>query len=266
MAFQPRHERHAIHEVVFVLTFARNFSSDDIERVESAHDQWKTELPAVLRPVAIQLPAGENSPPALGPGAAISFDAMKRDGSLDWRLRLQENWIAVNCLTYTHWADVWGQAKSLLNRAVKIAFGDDNSVTSFALQYIDFFDWVGDAKDYQIAELFNKDCEFIPSSIWGKGPLWHLHQGWFCKDGLPVEGRMLERVHLDATEQSGLNSVKMDTTLRIDLKNNIGSHAELFVGSPALVDNIFSYVHDVHKQIMLKYLTDEMAKRIDLNG
>lgn len=274
MPFEPIHERHAIQEVVFVLNMGRPFTPDEIGRVVARHDLWKADLPKLSRPGVFQINLGAGaiaggSDMALLPFlpfAPAIFEAIKRDGSVDWRLRIDADWIGVNCLTYTRWNEIWPRARALLSQASQLAWGDGNALSGVALQYIDAFKWEGDANAYSVDELLRRDTRYVPSGLRGRGPLWHLHQGWMRHDGLPAPGRLLERVHLDAVEQEGQFLVKMDTTLRLELDPRLASHEEAFGGDRGFVDSVFDELHATDKVLVGSYLTDEMVARIALNA
>lgn len=264
MPFRPVNDRHAIQEVAFALTFSRRFSHDEMEGFAKAHNRWQGELPKMDRDqvtVMVARPAAQVEVPARG----TSFERYKADGSPVWRMRASDNWLAVNCLAYTGWADVWSHARQLLHQGAEVISAEDNRIGALALQYIDVFVWEGDTTQYDLGELLRKDSEFIPESIWGKGPFWHLHQGWFRADGIPEGGaRLLERMHLDALPQGDTPVVKFDNTLRLDLLEGV-TFPDLFAGEDALVDRVFEQLHEGNKLALAGYLGESMRERIGLN-
>jgi uncharacterized protein (TIGR04255 family) len=271
--FRPLHDRHAIQEVVFVLMFGREFAPAEVEAVVKAHDRWREELPKVTRFTAQRIEIQDAGPPQIRPAEeagviGVAFDAVKRDGSLDWRLRLQQNWIGVNCLSYTRWNQVWPTARGFLDQVGGILINPKLPVVGAALQYIDLFVWEGDIEQYRADELFRADSGFVPRSIWDKGPLWHLYQGWFQKEDLPAAGRRLEKVHIDAVEREGTYQTKVDITLRHDLADELPSYRSVFGadGEQACIDASFTAMHTQCSRLLKAYITDEMAERISLNA
>jgi uncharacterized protein (TIGR04255 family) len=263
MPFRPLSDRHAIQEVVFVLHFSRRFSFEEMETFAKAHDRWQGELPKLSRDAVTLMVARGPAPPEV-PSRGTTFESFKQDGTPAWRMKASDNWLAVNCLAYSRWADIWVQARSLLQRGAEVIAAEVNPVTGLTLQYIDVFVWEGDVADYDLGELLRRDSEFIPPSIWGKGTFWHLHQGWFRYEGLPQGGsRLLERMHLDAVTQGEAPVVKFDNTLRLDLREGIAS-AELF-GDDALVSRIFEQLHYANKVALRAYLNDAIIEGIGLN-
>lgn len=273
MPFRPISDRHAIVEVVFGLIFKRHFSATEIEGLLEQHEHHlKEELPKVGRTSAVQIVFGEGAiPPDVSipaPTSGVTFDAVQRDGTLGWRLKADDKALYVNCLIYSNWTDTWQTARNYLKLATDTLGNSENPVVSLVLQYIDVFEWQGEEADYDLAQLLDVDSPYIPKPLWRRGPLWHLHQGWYRSDGLPAEGRLLERIHLDGTVDRKSKSkrliVKMDTFLNLTLKRPCDPSI-VFRDDEALADGVFVALHDLNKQIVSDYITAEMAERISLN-
>lgn len=268
MPFNPNTEQHAIVEVVFGVQLARNLSAKELDALVAAHKEHFSDLPKVHRPQIIQFAFGEGSPPAdlpiMQPTAGVMFDAMKRDGSLDWRLRADDNRLFVNCLSYTRWADVWPTARKFLAAAGDIVVGADNAVTGFILQYIDVFRWAGDPSTYNVDAMLDRNSTHLPGSIFDCGPLWHLHQGWYRNVTDEPKGRVLERVHLDAVlEEKQVPIVKVDTYIQLELSQK-RSWAAIFTGESPIGDALFDKLHEQDKDILKSILTEDMARRVAL--
>jgi uncharacterized protein (TIGR04255 family) len=266
MPFRPLNDKHAIQEVVFVLTFSRPFKGDEMKRFEDAHHLWEGDLPKLIQEQVVSLMWGSGPPPQLEPPVpGRMFERYKSDGTQAWRLRANNNWLAVNCLAYTRWADIWGRARTLLQQSSDVISSEDSLVVGLALQYVDAFIWEGDIEQYDLRELLREDSEFIPRSLWGRGPTWHLHQGWFRMTELPEVGRrLLERMHLDALSQNEVYVVKFDNTLRLDLRDGVAPRG-LFTGQDALIDLVFEQLHAENKRTMAGYLSDPIKERIGLD-
>jgi uncharacterized protein (TIGR04255 family) len=197
----------------------------------------------------------------------VTFDALKRDGSIDWRLRLQQNYIAVNCLSYTRWDQVWPTSRDFLQQVCEILVKPDLPVIGMALQYVDVFLWDGDIKEYRADQLLRKESDHIPSAIFNRGPVWHLYQGWFEYADLPIEGRRLEKVHIDAVERGSAHATKVDMTLRHDLKDRLPSAGDVFHSErgEAPVDTVFTSMHTECKRLLRAFISDQMVERISLD-
>ena len=103
-------------------------------------------------------------------------------------------------------------------------------------------------------------------SIFEKGPLWHLHQGWFQTDGLPTQGKMLERLTTDGVlNEKGRPVVKIDCYLGMDIDTGTSSNDfNEMRGTEPCLNELFNYLHDHNKYLIKDSLTEEMSKRIGL--
>jgi uncharacterized protein (TIGR04255 family) len=271
MPFEPRSGKHAIIEAVFGLMFSRRFRSTEIDAVIASHSKWRDDLPRLGRSAGmIQFAFGDGVPPPMQlspPAGGVMFDSVRRDGSLDWRLRVEENFVYVNCLSYTGWTDVYGKAKQYFIDASNAAFGGepiDPQVTACMIQYIDVFDWHGKPEEYDLDLLLtNEDSFYVPSSLRKRGLAWHLHQGWYRTDKLPVEGRMLERINIDGAidPTNDLPAVKMDTIHRLEFKEPVVI-SDMLNGK---MDQLLDWMHAEDKAVVGAHLTSEMRKRIGLD-
>ncbi|MEQ9567275.1 MAG: TIGR04255 family protein, partial [Pseudomonadales bacterium] len=272
LPFRPVNDRHAIQEVVFAVGMQGLIQPPYLHKLESAHAEFKEDLPQVekLQGWQISLPGATGDALSSGPTdelTGIRFSAYKRNGALDWRLSAENRILAVNCLTYTRWAEIWERARHLLYSATVAMTDDANPIVSIGLQYIDLFLWDGKVEDYNAAELIQQDSAMMPRSIWNRGPYWHLHQGWFESAQAAVEGRLLRRVHMDAIDvQPGVVGVRMDTLLKLDLKSPPINYKALFESSDSLGTKVVQDLHSLNKATMLKILTKDMAERIDLHA
>lgn len=268
MSFEPNKDHHAIVEVVFGIRLARNVSAKEIEALIEAHPKFKEDFPRLNRTQIIQFAIGDGPPPKNmpQPTAGVSFDAMKRDGTLDWRLRIDDNMIFVNCLSYTRWSEIWEKVRQYFTVAGEFAVGSDNSVVGFVLQYIDVFRWTSEIDTYSIGEFLDRESKHLPASIFECGPLWHLHQGWYRPSEPPLDGRLLERIHLDAVfEDKQVPIVKADTFLQLEL---LKSHtwASIFHDDDSFGTVAYRMLHEVNKEMLRSILTQEMSEKVGLNG
>jgi uncharacterized protein (TIGR04255 family) len=198
--------------------------------------------------------------------SGISFEAVKRDGSLDWRFLLQGIQGVVNCLSYTKWEGIWPVARGLFWQIPDLLARPELTVSGAVLQYVNQFIYEGDLEEYHIQELFRTSSPYIPGTVWEtSGPLWHLHQGWFSHDELVVPGRRLEKIDVDAIQREGNHLIKIDTHLRYDFKE---PQTDIFgVGdAPGQIDEVFSDMHTRSKRILSALIAEEMAGRIGLNA
>lgn len=265
MPFEPQGLNHAIIEAVFGFQLARNFNQGEVDALIVAHDKvFKNDLPRVNRTQVLFLGAMPANVQITPPVAGVAFDAIKKDGGLEWRLRAEDNSLLVNCLDYSRWSQVWPKAREYLRAASDILLATDNTIAGVLLQYIDVFCWDGPLANYNVAELLDANGAHVPKSVLGCEPLWHLHQGWYRTDNLPAPGRLLERVHLDAVlDEKGIPVVKVDTYMMLELagqQNNVAT----FGGGAPMADRVFDDLHKANKSLLKSFLTSDMAKKINL--
>lgn len=266
MAFVAKSSEHAIVEVVFGLLLARPWQPAEIEALAQNHDRWKNELPRLARHEIQQIVVGEAALQALalpgGPG--ISFERIKPNGELAWRLRCDGNALFVNCLEYSRWYEVWANALRYMRDALEAVGAEKISIAGALLQYIDVFDWNGKPAEYDIFQLLDQSSRYIPDALGDYGPAWHLYQGWFEPLDGPIAGRVLHKAHFDALprNEAGQPTVKMDTLLRSDFNGRISAQQLFDANSP--LDAVFVTMHDMNKQLLSHFLVETIRRSIGL--
>ncbi|SHF06482.1 TIGR04255 family protein [Kaistia soli DSM 19436] len=265
MPFEPIYGHHSVQEVVFTLIFQRPFDQKSLQDLQAAHSEWKAELPKIEIPQIFHFSIGPFDSAEQAAQSGIAFQSFKRDGSIDWRLLANMQTLVVNCATYTRWADVWGRARNLLASSAKHLARSGNVVASISLQYIDTFKWNGSAKSYSIDNLIRRDSRYFPEALWdaNNSPLWHLHQGSFRSKELAIGGKLLDRMHIDATEEDGTSIVRFDSLLRLDAFQP-AAYMRLFGPVDGKIDNLMNELHAINKSSILGYLVDSMAEQIGM--
>jgi uncharacterized protein (TIGR04255 family) len=266
LAFVAKSGTHAIVEVVFGFQLSRPWHPAEIDRVAQNHDRWKADLPRLARHEIQQIMIGDGVPQAIalpgGPG--ISFERVKPDGEIAWRLRCEGNSIFVNCLEYTRWKDAWARASGYMRAVLESVGAEKVSVAGTLLQYIDVFDWTADPADYDVFQLLDKESAYVPKATGSYGLAWHLHQGWFLPSREPVPGRILQKVHFDALPQNdiGQPSVRLDTLLLSDFNGRIS--AQTFFEQDSALEGMFIDLHDKNKKLLSSFLTKAIRDNIGL--
>jgi uncharacterized protein (TIGR04255 family) len=265
LAFVAKSGEHAIVEVVFGFQLSRPWHPAEIEKLAQSHNYWKESLPRLARHEMQQVIIS-NSPQAftLPGGPGISFERIKPNGDLAWRLRCEGNSIFVNCLEYTRWQDAWTSASGYMRAVLQAVGAERISVAGTLLQYIDVFDWTADPKDYDAFQLLDAKSEYVPSSIGSYGLAWHLYQGWFVSLRDPVPGRVLQKVHFDALpkNESGHPTVKLDTLLLSEFNGPIS--AQTFMEEGSALQKMFIDMHKRNKQLLSNFLTKAICESIGL--
>ena len=269
MTFAPHNEKHAIVEAVFGVTFAQQMGPKEFNALDSGQDQFRNRLPGKSRPQGVQIVIGPtpqlNSPQAI-PVSGIMFDEYGRDGKLMWRLRAEENGLFINCLDYTNWAEVWPKVFTLFQQATEVAEFGDVPIQGVVLQYVNIFHWRGENNDYDLEQLLTRDSKFVTDAIFGKGPLWHLHQGWFRQYSEPY-GQVLERLHLDGTfdAAASLPTVRIDSYASLS-ELEFKALSEVVGGSINSTNHPFDGLHLNIKEVLMGVLHANMSKRIGLDA
>lgn len=287
MPFKPIHGDHAILEVVFQVTLDRPFLRPEIQALAAEHAMLAEELPSArvveqFQPVVdatggevfVSLPQVGQAPTAT---PILEFSAFRRDGNIEWRLQCAGPFVTVNCTTYTRWERVWGRACHYLSFALSKTGAEPRKVQHLLLQYIDLFTWRGARDGYRASELLDLASPLFPASLEGRGPIWHLHQGWFSDPSTTPgasarspAGRVLERFHLDSVEgmvagQSESNpSVRIDNLIRYDLTTPVEVQG-LFSGNGVGL-TCFEVMHQLNKQRLREALSRAAAEEIGLGA
>ena len=268
MSFAAKSGKHAIVEVVFGLRLSRPWHEAEIKKLDQKHDRWKDDLPRRAQHEIQQIIVGEGMPQAITlPGApGISFERIKPNGDLAWRLQCQGDSLTVNCLEYTRWQDAWAKVSGYMRRVFEIVKARDVSIKGALLQYIDVFDWTADPKEYDVFQLLDVNSEYVPKVAGSYDMTWHLYQGCFIPVSRPTNGRMLQKVHFDAVRENetGQPTVKLDTVLRSDFEDCIS--AQTFLEEESTLERVFVDMHDRNKKILQDFLTKTVCENIGLGG
>ena len=266
LSFIAKSGKHAIVEAVFGFQMSRHWHPAEIEKLIQNHDRWRDSLPRLARHEIQQVMIGEGAPQAvpLPSGTGVSFERIKPDGELAWRLRCEGNIVFVNCLEYTRWQEVWATVTGYIRNVLEVVGAEKVSVASAHLQYIDVFDWTADPNDYDISQLLDLTSDFVPRVVEKYGLAWHLHQGWFESRSEPVPGRVPHQAHFNALPKNETErpTVKLDTLLRTDFKASVS--AQDFFEDYSTLDAMFTDMHDSNKELLSKFLTCAIRKKIGL--
>jgi uncharacterized protein (TIGR04255 family) len=266
LAFVAKSGEHAIVEVVFGFQLSRPWHPTEIEKLAQSHDRWKDALPRLARHEMQQFMIGDGVQHAItlpgGPG--ISFERIKPNGDLAWRLRCEGNSIFVNCLEYTRWQEAWAIASGHMRSVLEVVGAEKVSIAGTLLQYIDVFDWIADPKDYDVSQLVNVGGDYVPRAARDYGLAWHLYQGWFEPVSEPVPGNCLHKAHFDALpiDEAGHPTVKLDTLLRSDFNGRIS--AQTFFEEDSALERMFVDMHDRNKGLLSSLLTKAICEQIGL--
>ena len=263
LAFEPCNEDHAIMEAVFAVVGLGQFTYDDRSSVKAAHSKWEALLPRLqeggVLNIAVAAPGADVPPPPISP---LSFARFRADGEVEWQLMLNADALAVKCGAYTRWQDVWTIVRDLLTGVTEALPSREQKVRAVSLQYLDAFRWIGD--DPYDARNLLRDDDPVPPSIFQRGPIWHLGQGWFVDAQEPVAGRVLQRMHIGSTAEGDQHQAQFTTYVRFDLRDTPDLQGAFAEPNPP-IDSLFSCIHRYSKTLLADFLAPEMAQRINLD-
>jgi uncharacterized protein (TIGR04255 family) len=93
--FHPLNKAHAIVEVVFFIQFSREFSKPSLARFSSLRYDLENDLPKFSEVQKLSFAFGPDGSIAQQDLGGIELQRIKRDGNLEWMLRIHENVISV---------------------------------------------------------------------------------------------------------------------------------------------------------------------------
>ncbi|WP_442498237.1 TIGR04255 family protein [Methylobacter sp. sgz302048] len=265
----PINDAHAIVEVIIFVQFSPQFSKSTIQKLAAIEHDLKEDLPKAnpLKKIAFQFNQAEHSSAVgLDELAGIELQRIKKDGSIEWMLRTTEDAIAIHCLDYTRWDNVWSQAEAYLQKAFMHIDGSNSFVSSIGLKYIDRFLYDSHAEKYDLSELFDRNTPHIVKTAFDHN-LWHCHSGWFEDlDNL----QCLNQLNID----SNYINIKGEKTLAISIDhnaiaimnndNNLYSIIEQNSNQVTKLNEIIYKLHLKNKEILTNLLSKEMLNRINL--
>ncbi len=264
--FEPINKKHSVVEAVIGFVFVKPLNPAEFVEIDKRRGLFSEQLPRVSRIDAMNINigpvVGNNLPVPAVPGGVI-FDRIRPNGEIAWRLKIEGNSVFVNCLTYEGRDDFFPYSFSLIEKFFTLAADFNIALQSCLLQYINEFNWTASQSEYDLSLLFKSNGSLVPSAVFGHGPLWHSHQGWFEPFSEPIAGKILKRCHIDGLlRPNGPYFVRSDITTRLDYASPIG--LSTLKGNMDSLTSQGSTLHAVIKGMFGDYLTDEMAARVDL--
>lgn len=257
----------ALQRVVFIVQFKKEFSEKDFMQFDKNSKTWREELPRRSVSNAVLLQPG-SSRVAFDDEriVGLSYEALMKDGSVEFGLRFDENRILFLAGRYTRWTEIWPQAHKFLQSAMGLV-SEDNPVVSFASEYSDLFRAIGEYKDFEASGILRPGSRFIPSHVFERTENFHFHTGFFETHSDPVRHRILTRVNADLKD----NDEEKTRDLSIVLFHQMSSHRDAWGGEVGLADEIrnrglenFVALHEIDKAILGEILNDTMSENIGL--
>lgn len=246
---------HSLQEVIFSLQLKENMSEQAVSRLASLKDVLKDDLPIFeeVRDMTIEMKGGQiitQSPTNVLVG--VTFSHLQENGTPDWRVRAERDYIRVSCMEYKNWGKTWAIARKYLETIVEQVVDDVHPIKTVSLQYVNLFQY-GDSKSYKWSEIFRADSPYLTEKIKNSGVLWHLFQGWVENDAILKSG-CLNNLNLAA-------SIKIKEQLTTVSLLRQAQRENQKLGD---IDRVVNQLHVDIKRILLDVLEPKLAERIGL--
>ena len=258
----------ALQRVVFIAQFSESFTDEDFRNFDNASRDWREKLPKrsvangmVVNPATLKIASQDNQI------VGLSYEALMKDGNVDFGLRFTENQILFMDGNYTQWASVWPRAQEYLEKAIGLV-PETNSVLSYAVEYTDLFRaHAGEYSEFQASGFLRKDSPYIPKHVFNGNENWHFHTGYFETYENPNPYRILTGIRANLTDNDEEKSRDLSIVLMHQLMSDRepwGSVKEI----PASVRDRgignFEFLHKIDKDVLRQILNESMAKEIGL--
>ena len=258
----------ALQRVVFIVQFRQDFSEQDFERFDNNSKNWREELPRRSVSNAVLLQPGSNRVAFDDERiVGLSYEALLKDGAVEFGLRFDESRVLFLAGRYTRWAEVWPHAQKFLGAAIELV-PKENPVISFASEYTDLFKATGKYEEFDASGILRQGSRFIPSHVFERAENFHFHTGFFETRDKPSRHRVLTRINADLRD----NDEEKTRDLSMVLFHQISSHREPWSGENGLGKEIldrglenFDSLHQIDKDVLREILNDQMSNSIGLN-
>lgn len=268
MSFDPINDDHAVQSVTFSVLFDRPLDQRTIVHVQSSHDRWRPDLPAVQAPQIFGIEIGAGGSPRQINGHGVEFSYLRPDGTPAWQLRFEGQAIHVECTRYTRWERIWQVARGHLETALAVieegSFEAQSNVIATTLQYVDRFSTSDVHYDLSLLLTHN---EYIPPRVFAQGDLWHAHQGWF--DRSHDLGPLLNNLNLDARHEPPDDQSRILITLLHLQQLRYAEHLSLTSYREQIsnqLDAVMQSLHEKNKALISSILSEDMKNRIGLSA
>jgi len=276
LSFRPINQAHAIVEAVFFYQFTPAFSDAALRRLSELEIELRDELPKVS-PIQKLETRIEHNPDGrisqfIEKVAGIEFRKLASNGDVEWLLRVTEDTIAVHCLDYTSWEQIWPRAQRYLQQASRHSEGESNFLSVMGMKYVDRFVYEGPLSGYDARLLFAEEPLLLPQQFLTTKPLWHCYTGWFeslddlepdCLNQLNVDAAFVnldgQKRHVTTIEHTAV--VNLSDNASANLALNGGITAEAGKGLPR---HIMELLHDHNKRLLARLLNNDIIRRIKL--
>jgi len=266
--FEPIRTPNAIDQAVFVIKLACNIGTSALNSLESLKEKLPEDFDSfeeVSLAGVVVTSSGVSSQDKRAIGIECRTVVKNQDHALvnersDWMLRIVENSIQVNCLSYMGWEQTRDYASLLLSIVFECLPEDEIVIAEISYQVNDTFVVTGevDTDKLDYSQLFVHSM-YLTENVWERGSLWHVNSGWFDK---LEEAPTLNVLNISARKNVS-GSVKQVSLIE-HLQRYSPNKPVDAIENKTFLEGVFQKLHDENKKVVRDLLTTEVQKRIGL--
>jgi uncharacterized protein (TIGR04255 family) len=266
--FEPVHDAHAIEQVVIGLTFGVPIAESTMRNaVKVISDNFKDSFPGSSDIRTVTFAIGQNSPPVQSPFGRV-FQKHRPDGSIERALRLEPAALHFQTSQYTRWPKLWDEVWEYFKSLLPIYLPEGKFVSSFKLNFVDMFYWVGEESLSRANFLLRPGSRFVCPHVHEADDLWHSYTGAFIRAG--ERRKRLLNVNIDCLDENQVEAPRRCVRIRTsitDLLNQPGyKQVEEMDESESseFTCRVMSEMHSYSKEVFAEIIGDQMCKRVGL--
>lgn len=263
----PYAGEHAVNNVVFVVEWAQQLTTDAILQVCKLATKFRNlgldqmQQQNVLQVKLMNGQIGQTSTQNSSEISGVNFTRADAAPGSARVVSISRTNVMVVVPDYTRWDKVWHDVQAYF-KVILDEVGPLRPLNVIGLQYNDVFLWQDDPSELQLEEIFSPNG-FIPNHIFQQKGFWHLHQGYIEKLTTPIVAELLHNVNVDLTETKGQRIIQIVGSHRSTLAEPLWqSHQK---NQEALLSMFFA-LHQSNKAMLSTLLTPEVCEKIKLNA
>ena len=261
--------QHAIQSAVFVLNFANELDVGETSSIRVEATKLQNEFPVQIdrTRTTVHMQIGPMAAPP--PSSIVEVDGfeMARPASVAGEpnrrsIIVSRTGIVVVVNDYTR----WDKFKSDVDNYLSVLFAPvdaQKAVASIGLQFNDIFFWKADPSELQLKEVFAADNPYLAPNVFLSPLLWHSYHGYFVSTEHPVRHQQLDNINVSRVAENEEHQLQILTSHQATLEKPLYKG---WSGNKSILLAIQDSLHAKNKGILAKLLTDELQKKINLNG
>ncbi|MCJ2121030.1 TIGR04255 family protein [Methylobacterium sp. J-077] len=276
--FRPIHDAHAILEEMVFFEFSPPLE-EAMPGLIALKDELKADFPTheVLNTIKVHFTHQDQKPPELSSpelnkAAGIRLIKLDVDGTINQNILIGQESVALSCLKYSVWSDIWPEQKNHISKIFAKIVGTSSFLTGIGMRWVDQFIYDGDLSAYEASALLKTSSSYLHNSAFRSGSRWHCHTGWFDAGTYP--GReVLNQVNLDAGLANVAGEMRTAVTvahtqiLRVtQLPDELATFMPHKGTGLDTLSGLMDALHDGNKRILDDLLIDSMSERIGLRS